>query len=293
MDKDRDEARNNRIGVMTSLGIHGILVLIFVSLMAWRAPNPPNPEFGIELNFGMDEQGSGEVQPQTDVGKETKQIAEEVKETPSESQLEEVKTESKEEVKDASDKTADKLDSKLESPVTVKEEKKEVKTDKKKKEKPVEKKKQEKLLAEFKKEDNKETANDASKKGDAGNQGDDQKKTGDKGSEEGKLDAKALYGTPGGGGGGDGLGLAMSGWVWAKEPKVPELPDNENGKVVFEIECDENGDIIGITTIERSLSPRSEQLLKEEIRKNSLQKISDGKAPERSKGRIIFILKTK
>jgi hypothetical protein len=85
----------------------------------------------------------------------------------------------------------------------------------------------------------------------------------------------------------------MSGWVWAKEPKVPELPDNENGKVVFEIECDENGDIIGINTIERSLSPRSEQLLKEEIRKNSLQKISDGKAPERSKGKIIFILKTK
>ena len=110
---------------------------------------------------------------------------------------------------------------------------------------------------------------------------------------EGKLDAKALYGQQGGGGGGDGFGLSMSGWAWADNPQVPELPDNEDGRIEFEIECDENGDIIGIQTIQRGLSPRAEQLLKEEIRKNSLVRTSAGKAPERSKGRVVFILKTK
>ena len=63
------------------------------------------------------------------------------------------------------------------------------------------------------------------------------------------------------------MDLQMSGWAWADQPKIPELPDNENGKVIFEIECDESGDIIGIKTVERSLSPKAEQILKNEIRK--------------------------
>jgi hypothetical protein len=85
----------------------------------------------------------------------------------------------------------------------------------------------------------------------------------------------------------------MSGWAWADDPKVPELPDNEDGRIEFEIVCDENGDIVRIETIQRGLSPRAEQLLKDEIRKNSLVKTSAGKAPDQSKGRVVFILKTK
>jgi hypothetical protein len=85
----------------------------------------------------------------------------------------------------------------------------------------------------------------------------------------------------------------MSGWTWADQPKVPQLPDNSDGRIVFEIECDDNGDIVNITTIERGLSPKAEQLLKDEIRKNSLIRTSGGKVPERSKGRVAFVLKTK
>jgi hypothetical protein len=55
----------------------------------------------------------------------------------------------------------------------------------------------------------------------------------------------------------------------------------------------ESGDIVQITTTQRGLSPRAEQMLKEEIRKNSLVRTSAGKVPERSKGTIVFILKTK
>ncbi|HRG11231.1 MAG TPA: hypothetical protein PLJ08_21845, partial [Cyclobacteriaceae bacterium] len=60
-----------------------------------------------------------------------------------------------------------------------------------------------------------------------------------------------------------------------------------------EIECDEDGEIVGITTLHRGLSARAEQLLKDEIRRNSLMKTSAGQAPARSKGRVVFILKTK
>jgi len=86
------------------------------------------------------------------------------------------------------------------------------------------------------------------------------------------------------------LKLSMSGWTWADNPKIPELPDNQDGRIEFEIECDEDGEIVGITTLHRGLSARAEQLLKDEIRRNSLMKTSAGQAPARSKGRVVFIL---
>ncbi|HEV8515611.1 MAG TPA: hypothetical protein VGQ59_20145, partial [Cyclobacteriaceae bacterium] len=138
------------------------------------------------------------------------------------------------------------------------------------------------------------SGNSGQKKGETNqSQGDDPGKVGDKGNPEGKLDAKALYGKPGGGGGGDGFGLSMTGWEWANKPKIPDLPDNEDGRIVFDIICDEEGEIIDIKTAERGLSAKAEQLLKDEIRKNSLQKTSGGAAPARSKGRVVFVLKTK
>lgn len=287
-----EEGKNNRIGILTSLGIHVVLFLILFFMIAWRAPNPPLPEYGIELNFGLDGQGSGDVQPSTPVGDETKLNNEVPQEQPSELQPDEVTPDVTEEVKETlPEKSADKAISKLDNPVTLKQEKKEATEEIVKK--PQESSPKEKVLTSFKDEKKAAYVVEASTKGKPGNQGDDTKKVGDKGSLEGTLDAKALYGTPGGGGGGTGMDLQMSGWAWADQPKIPDLPDNENGKVVFEIECDVSGDITGINTVERSLSPRAEQILKDEIRKNSLIRTSGGRVPERSKGRIIFILKTK
>lgn len=293
MDEQRDR-RNKRIAWITSVGIHGLLLLAFMLMMAWRAPNPPLPEYGIELNFGMDDQGGGEVQPETSPG-----APEEANDQAEAEQTEEVQPEEQVKEEPVPEKTEEPIVSKLESPVVVKEEKKEpVKEVVKEKENVVETKPKVTPTTEVKKEEKKETVvtdqkgTDAKKGDPTTSQGDDGKQ-GDKGNPEGKLDAKALYGQQGGGGGGEGFGLSMSGWAWADQPQIPNLPDNEDGRIEFEIECDSEGEIIGITTIQRGLSARAEQLLKEEIRKNSLMKTSPGKAPESSKGRVVFILKTK
>ncbi len=277
--EEQKEKKNKQIALLTSVSIHGALLLIFFFLTAWRAPNPPLPEFGIELNFGLDDQGGGEVQP--DEQPET--------EKPIEDEVKPEETQPQEEVKEQ-EKTEEPVVSKIESPVVVKEEKKE----------PVIEKPKEKVVEakpkEVKKEVKEETVAKVTetKKGkDVASHGDDPGKTGDKGSPQGKPDAKALYGKPGGGGGGDGIVLSMSGWAWADQPRIPDLPDNEDGRITFEIECDESGEIVGITTLERGLSPRAEQLLKDEIRKNSLIRTSGGKVPERSKGKVVFLLKTK
>ncbi|MBP9926841.1 MAG: hypothetical protein KBF45_12745 [Cyclobacteriaceae bacterium] len=291
---EQQERKNKRIAMITSVGIHGLLLLAFMLMMAWRAPNPPLPEYGIELNFGMDEQGGGEIQPETSPGvqKEADQPKEEQTEA-----AQPVEEQVKEEVE--SEKTEEPVVSKIESPVKVKEEKPKTESVKEAKEKVVETKPKVTPTEEVKKEEKKETKvseqkGSDTKKGDpTTSQGDDGKQ-GDKGKPEGKLDAKALYGQQGGGANGDkGFGLSMSGWVWANDPKIPSLPDNEEGRIEFEIECDSDGDIVKITTIQRGLSAQAEKLLREEIQKSSLMKTSDGKAPERSKGRVVFILKTR
>jgi len=275
------EKKNRNIGLIASTAIHGGILLILFFLIAWRAPDPPLPEYGIQLNFGLDDQGSGDIQP------EQPNVTEEIKE---ESKPEEQKPQEETEIKPNEFQVTEQPVSKQESPVVVKEEKKEVKPEPVK-EKP---KEEEKPLAEYKKEEKKESKTDA--KNDGGktttSHGDDADKKGDKGNPEGSLDAKALYGKQGGSGG-NGLALSMSGWAWADQPRIPELPDNADGRIVFEIECDEDGEIVGITTLERGLSPKAEQILKDEIRKNSLIRTSGGQVPARSKGRVVFLLKTK
>ena len=65
---DEQEKKQRKIAWVTSLGVHGILLLLLLVIVAWRAPNPPLPEYGIELNLGMDVQGGGPTQPETPVG---------------------------------------------------------------------------------------------------------------------------------------------------------------------------------------------------------------------------------
>jgi periplasmic protein TonB len=291
----QQEQKNKRIALMISIGFHAVLLIAFLLLMAWRAPNPPLPEYGIELNFGLDQQGGGDVQPEIAPG------TEEDTPNPQEEQAEEIpQEESPTEVEP--EKTEEPIVSKVESPVVVKEEKKEPakepvkenKTETKPKVTPKEEVKKvepkEVVKTEYKPTETKPTE----KKGDGGtSHGDDPGKVGDKGNPEGTLDSKALYGKQGGGGGGDGFGLSMSGWDWADQPKIPALPDNQGGRIEFKITCDEKGDIFKIETVSRGLSLEAERILRDEILKNSLVKKSGGPAQPISTGNVVFILKTK
>jgi len=282
------EQKNKRIAFLVSAGIHTSLFLTFFFLISWRAPYPPAPEYGVELNFGLDTQGGGEIQPTTSVGNpdakdedadqkanDQKANVEPVKEVPK------TETVEQKDEKLISDETSDvTVKAKKDKPEEKVKEKVEVKNEKPVEVKPVVK--QEALY----------TGAKGEKKGETNqSEGDDAGKVGDKGDPRGRYQKGAYTGNPGGG----GFGLfGMTGWDWASQPKAPELPDNENGRIVFQIECDENGDIVKITTIDRGLSLKAEQLLKAEIQKNSLVRTAtNGKVPPKSVGQVVFILKTK
>jgi periplasmic protein TonB len=291
----QQEKKNERIAMFTSIGIHVGLFLLFFFMVAWRAPNPPLPEYGIELNFGMDSRGSGDVQPETPVGSQGTQDEEPDQPEPEE---EEVKPEPQEESEPLDTKQIEEeITSKIESPVKIKEEKKEeVKQPEKPKEKVAEKKEEVKPKVDensvYKpKPSPNESSNKTNegKEGEPGNHGDDVNKTGDKGNPEGALDKAALYGQQGGGG--NGAGLDLAGWNWDDIPR-PNLPNNVTGRIVFEIVVNADGELDGYKVIENSLSPEAAKACREAVEKLTFTKTGSN-VPSLSKGRITFVVRSR
>lgn len=289
---EAQEKKSRKVAMITSLGVHGLILLLLLFMVAWRAPNPPLPEFGIELNFGMDSRGSGEIQPETPVGSEPDQPEQEeiVEELPVPEQEEVTEEEVVEEPTPQETKSVTpEVVAKTESPVVV-EEKKEVKPVEKPKEKPVEK------VVETKPEVKEvpkavyKPKSDATKEGKASDKpgtpashGDDVNQAGDKGDASGTLDAKALYGKQGGGGG----GVSMSGFGSFGYPDIetPQLPNESNGIYEFRVKVDEQGYVISVTSLQRGLSIEAERRLKATIQ--NLQFVPKGN-PQAAEGKIVF-----
>lgn len=289
LNESNQERKNRKVAMAISFTLHGAVIAVLFFLAAWRAPDPPIPDYGIELNFGMDAAGSGDLQTQSEstatVESEQAQQVTEAETTSTEPEV------------------SSPVESETESPVVVKPEKPVIKNPDPKpvvkaepKTEPVLKPVSDNTVAPEPKKpvtDSKALYN-PNPGTNSSSDGDKPGASGDQGVKEGKVDARALYGTPGGGsgsgGGGSGSGLELAGWRWDREPRV-ELPPNEkNGKLVFEIEVDENGDIIRLVPIERGLSPAAEKLCKEEILRRRFTPLGE-KVPPVSKGRVTFVVK--
>jgi periplasmic protein TonB len=286
----QEEKKNKRIAALTTIVLNGLLMLLLLFVAAWKAPNPPNPEYGIELNFGLDTEGGGDVQPLEPVGSASKE--EPTQENNAEQTQEKTATAASE-VKPVEQE----LVGNEESPVMVKEVKEkqkesvpEIKKEVKKTELvKVEEKPEEdsKTVYKFKTETTDAKATD--KEGTGKSQGDDEGKTGDKGNPQGSLDAKALYGKQGGGDGG-APSLQLDGWNWEAVPK-PDVANNESGRLVFEIKVDENGEIISIKTMERSVSLASEKICRAEVEKLTFSRTGSN-VPTVSTGKITFVVRS-
>jgi periplasmic protein TonB len=289
------EKKDRRIAMLSSIGIHGAVVLLMIFIAAWRAPNPPLPEYGIELNFGLDDQGTGDVQPDQQVG--TNETAEDDEPKPSVEDASSPEENETDEVENTEAKPVEQeVASKIESPVSQPEKKEEVKTETP--QKPVEERVEQKIPSKPKEEPkvvyqpNKKstsTGTATDKEGTPTSQGDSHDKTGDKGNPEGSVDAKALYGKQGGGSGGSSLEIA--GWLWDEIPK-PDVADNESGRIVFQIKVNEEGLIENIRTLETTVSPATERACREEIQRLSFTK-TGANVPEISTGKITFVIRSK
>ena len=266
---NREEKRNKRTGFLVSLVVHAGLLILFIFLLAWKEPYPPLPEYGIELNLGFDAQGLGDEATEEPAKEEIVEEQEEVQEEEVIEESEETQTPEVEEISEeieaesyeesTSDVSA--TDSKVAQEETKEEEKVE-----EKKEKP-------KVLVTYKSGGTSEGEKDGE-----GDQGDP------KGSEE----SQNYEGTLGGGGGAQ---LSISGWKWEKVPD-PKEDSDATGKIVFEIKVDRYGKVIGIKTLEKTVSPLVVSKYREEVLRTKFIKTGAGAAADESTGRITFIIKS-
>ncbi|SMG14686.1 protein TonB, links inner and outer membranes [Marivirga sericea] len=274
------EKKNRIIGISVSVGLHILVLLLFLWVTAWKEPYPPLPEYGIELNIGMNNQGSGNEPVAAQEPQEQEEIPTEESEEVVEEEIEEATDaeadDAVEEVSEPANEVVEEAVSDTESPVKVEDTPQEKAKETPKKEEKIEKKQEPKANP------------NALFPGDSKSQGETNTPKGDQGNPEGEVDAEAMMGPQGGG---NGSKLSMSGWKWASPPR-PDDPTQQNGKIVFEIRVDNNGEVIDVRTVETTVSPEVVKIYEDEVKKLSFYRTSEGKTAPQSKGTITFLIRS-
>ncbi len=313
-----DTTYKRKSAVLTS--IIGVLILLLIFMFGLTYLDPPE-EFGIAVNFGTNDYGSGNVQPvealkPASQASEESEPIEEVIEEPKEEIVEEVaeelsepaavQEESAEEVMTQADKEAIAIkkaeaEAKRQAEAKRKAEERRVAEEKEAKRK-AEAERQAKIererIAEAKRAAEEKAAQEAKKKNlDAlmggfsdsdgkaeGGEGDDNK-AGDKGKQTGDPNASGYYGVGGDGSGGNyrlGNRKALS------KPK-PDYPCNEEGRVVVSISVDQSGRVIAAQPGVQGTTNSAPCLL-DEAKEAALKTRfnADSKAPSKQVGAIIY-----
>ncbi|QCR21857.1 hypothetical protein [Pontibacter sp. SGAir0037] len=296
----KEEEKNKRIAAIISVVLHAIIVLLLFYILAWRPAGEPAQEIGIEVNFGTDAVGSGDVQSQA-----TPNVSKNVQDSkPAPTQPDpEPEPQPKPTVAAASPPTPVEspkvVTTTAEAPVAMKEEPKpQPKPQPQPKE--VVKKEEVKPKEEPKKEPEKPRAlypgkpTESTGTGKAGtsdnatgnNNGDDANKVGDKGDPRGVMTAKNYSGNPGGGAG----GLDMPGWRYDIDPKRDPY-QNETGFVKFSIKIDGDGNITNISTIEKTVSPHVERWYREQLQKTTFSRTGNSSSNAGASGVVTFVIR--
>lgn len=321
------EKKDKRFSIIVSAIIHTSLLVLFIFLVAWRMPDPPPEEYGMELNLGFDEQGSGDLEqdvdnptedtendtpPESETDTEEIQEPEVVEEAPVEETVEETQPDPEpvEEVQEVVEETkpAEPVEEVVtptetqptESDVKAEEEKKEeVKEEEKKEEvKPVEEEKKPEPPKPKPKPVVNERALLGSKKSDT-----DSKETAS--SNQGKtLDERGNMGKPDGkkstdgqvpGGADFGVSLSLDGWKWDRPPA--DKDDSQiDGVIKFRIEVDDRGEVVDVYKIPGTTISDNNVIAfyEKQVRKLIfIRTDTKNAAAAISKGEITFVLKTK
>jgi outer membrane biosynthesis protein TonB len=287
----RKLTKEQREGVVGTIIIH-IIIVVVLMLVALRTPLPLPGEEGVEVNFGYDETGSGNVQKDnakpkvTPVVKKKVTVNEKIKKK---TNPVEEKTKSKEE----------NLTQDVEDVPSI-DEKKKIDNDKNKKEK--EKKPEKKSVVEKKevkktekvekpKEEPKPVVNEralfkgTSKKKDNGQNQGVKKDAGDQGKPHGYKDSNRYEGL---GGRGDGIAFSLGG-RGSKYLEKPSVNVTETGKVVVSIWVNPQGKVVraqvnpkGTTVID----PTQRKIAVEAALNSVFEK--DPSAPAEQRGTITY-----
>lgn len=272
---EKKEEQNKRIGWITAVAVQLVLLIVFYFLVAWKAPFPPIPEYGIELGFTTSA-GASSSTPPPETSEEEPIIEEEILEEEQQPE-EQIETESEEQTETESESVEEIVTEEVESPIKVEE------ADPK----PVETKPEEKPTD--KKEETKEEEKPTEKSIDDPEAGEGQGEE----EEEPVIDQRAIYGSQGTSEGNEeGASLSLAGWIWDFKPK-PEDKSDQTGKIVYRIVVDGDGYLVKIEVVTSTVSPAVERKYRQAVEKLTFSKTIDYKTAPSSTGTITFIITSK
>ncbi|WP_420386867.1 hypothetical protein [Roseivirga sp.] len=318
------EKKDKRFSIIVSAIIHSALIALFLILVAWREPDPPLPEYGIELNLGFQDAGSGDTErtaetqvedteddtpPDAETETETDPVEEEVQEEVQEEVVEQPKTEVTpvekvqeetppvEETVEETVTTEEKSEVKVEEktpPVTeTKEEVTPPKEEVKKEEevKPVEKKQEEtKPVIDNRALMGGKKTNTDNKDNTSNNQGTQSDVTGNQGDPDGKKNTKGT--DPGGEDA--GVSLSLEGWKWQSPPGKKD-DSQVDGVIMFSFDVDDRGRVSNVTKIQGSTIQDNVivQFYKKQVEELTFVQKDQSVLPKsKSVGRITFVIRT-
>lgn len=271
----QEEERRRLLGLITSLGIHTVLLLAIYFFLKLTPPNPPWGDIGTPVNFGFDAAGYGDVSTMETAGDVGKAPIPDQAAAPATTKATNDESLLSSNVEDSPVEVPDKpaQPTKVTTPVTTP-----VPTPTNKPADPV---------AKPVTTPGQGTgtggggggANDGNVKGAVGNQG----------RPDGNPNELNYNGSGGNGKGGGSL--QMTGWKW-DEPPIPDDDSDATGKIIFEVTVDDNGEIVGLRVVERTVDPKVVEKYKKAVEKLTFSKTRDNQGTAAtSKGRITFVLK--
>ncbi|MBD2768367.1 hypothetical protein IC235_10725 [Hymenobacter sp. BT664] len=271
---------HRREALIGTLVVHGLLLLLFI-FTVFKGPNPPLSALGggdgVELNYGLDEAGSGDVQSRAPANNSPNRAdsrppvaspdpqPQPVAATPAPTPAEQAK------VITSEAEESPVAEEPVKTPAPPKEEVKPTPRPARK------------VAVAFSPNGSAtgggNGANGSSNEPTGNNNGDRPGTVGDQGNPNGSLDAKALYGAPGSGGSGSSPGsggLEMSGWAITNVPEIPKLDDNP-GVARFKIIIDAEGEVQAVTKVSGSISPEQAKAVRDALLNASFRNVN-GKA---------------
>ncbi|MCH7409830.1 energy transducer TonB [Belliella sp. DSM 111904] len=310
---DKLEAENKRKAGIITLVIN-VLVFLFVYFMVvWKQPIPPLPQYGLELNLGFSDFGSGNTQTLSapnDIQSEvtTPAAPGEVSSKPTESAT--PNTQPASQAKPTSTPAKSSIEAVSKAPSTIKGAEKTTpvvkeNTPEKKASTPVTEPAKAEAEKTAPKVEEKPKVDQRALMGAGGTSGtgtqaatgsaqgsSDQR--GDEGRPTGTVDGRALMGSGTGqgvAGPGAGYNLDLAGWDIATRPNINDNVSTKNGFIIFNITVDDSGQIVQAIPDKYNVSNEVVAYYRTVLRQISFKRQSGNQTADYSKGKITFTIK--
>ncbi|SHM85853.1 hypothetical protein SAMN04488057_104105 [Cyclobacterium lianum] len=311
--EDQREQENTKKKAIIITFITNVLILAAIYfIVVWKPPVPPMSQFGLELNLGFTDVGSGENQTTTAPSTSQEPAAEaaapgEPAPQPTENITPASPPQSNpSESKPATSQPEIQAQSNVPSPVKAEKQPERAReTTEKKTEKPSESRENpvKEQPAPEKVEEKKPTVDPRAIFGAGGTKGSSNQpasgsqqgtsnQQGDEGNPQGTVDGRSIL-QSGSGNTGDGSGynLDLAGWDFASRPNIQDNVSNRNGKIVFRITVNDNGRIVQAIPLEYNVSNEVLNYYRTVVNRLSFKRQSGNPTAEYSTGRITFIIR--